>query len=143
MMQTVKYDRLSAGAKTAIILAHALIGWAWCGALMGVGMELFSVQVAIIVHLIGAPVGFFVLSMFYFGKFAFTSPLQTALIFLGVVVVMDVFVVAMLIQNSFEMFSSPLGTWIPLTLVFIATWFAGLIRYRVQVQQQIGADQEG
>ena len=62
-----------------------------------------------------------------FKKFAFTSPLQTAFIFLAVLIVMDVFVVAMLIEKSFAMFASPLGTWLPLALIFSSTYITGVI----------------
>ena len=35
---------------------------------------------------------------------------------------MDVFVVAMLINKSFDMFLSPLGTWIPFALIFAVSY---------------------
>jgi hypothetical protein len=38
---------------------------------------------------------------------------------------MDFFVVAMLINRSFEMFTSFLGTWLPFTLIFASTYFTG------------------
>ena len=50
--------------------------------------------------------------------------------FLGTAVFLDVFVVAMLIEKSFEMFASPIGTWIPLTLIFFAALLAGRLARR-------------
>jgi hypothetical protein len=41
-----------------IILVHALIGWALCAATMGIGMATTSLQNALIVHAIGAPIIF-------------------------------------------------------------------------------------
>jgi hypothetical protein len=38
-------------------------------------------------------------------------------IFLAIVFLMDFFVVALLITRSFDMFLSPIGTWIPFTLI--------------------------
>jgi hypothetical protein len=38
---------------------------------------------------------------------------------------MDFFIVAMLINKSFEMFTSLLGTWIPFALIFISTYLTG------------------
>ena len=85
-----------------IVLAHALVGWMYCGTLIGVGRQFMSMYATLIVHAIGAPFGFFLISLFYFKKFSFTNPLQTAIIFVGFAVVMDVFVVAMFIEKSFE-----------------------------------------
>jgi hypothetical protein len=70
--------------------------------------------------------GFLLVSLFYFKRFAFTGPLATALLFLGIVIGMDVFVVALVIEKSFVMFASFLGTWLPLALIFGATYFTGL-----------------
>ncbi|MFB0565312.1 MAG: hypothetical protein ACETWK_06485, partial [Candidatus Aminicenantaceae bacterium] len=61
----------------------------------------------------------------YFKKFNITSPLQTAFIFVAIVVLLDFFVVALLINRSFEMFFSPIGTWIPFTLIFSSTYLIG------------------
>jgi hypothetical protein len=33
----------------------------------------------------------------------------------------------LLIENSFDMFKSPLGTWIPLMLIFLSTFITGLV----------------
>jgi hypothetical protein len=41
------------------------------------------------------------------------------------VIAMDFFVVAMLINRSFEMFASLLGTWIPFALIFASTYLTG------------------
>jgi len=109
-----------------IILAHAFVGWAFCAAIMGVGMAVMSMKATLITHAIGGPLGFAVISLFYFKKFTHTTPLSTALIFVGFVVFMDVFVVALLIEKSFQMFASILGTWLPFALIFIATYITGL-----------------
>jgi hypothetical protein len=119
--------KISPPVKGAIILGHALIGWIYCGALIGIGRQFMSMQATLIMHAIGAPLGFILISLHYFKRFAFTSPLQTACMFLAIVIVMDVFVVAMLIEKSFAMFSSPLGTWLPLALIFSTTYIIGVI----------------
>jgi hypothetical protein len=112
--------------KGAITLGHALVGWMYCGALIGIGRHFMSMNATLIMHAIGAPLGFILVSLFYFKRFAFTGPLATALLFLGIVIGMDVFVVALLIEKSLVMFVSFLGTWLPLTLIFGATYFTGL-----------------
>lgn len=109
-----------------IILAHAFIGWALCAATMGIGMATLSMQNALIVHAVGAPIFFTVISLIYFNKFNYTSPLQTALIFVGFVITVDFFVVALLINRSLDMFTSLLGTWIPFALIFLSTYLSGL-----------------
>lgn len=119
--------KVSTPVKGTIIIGHALVGWIYCGALIGIGRQLISMQAALVIHAIGAPLGFVLISLLYFKKFAFTSPLQTALLFLGVVVGMDVFVVAVIVEKSFAMFASPLGTWLPLALIFSATYFTGVL----------------
>jgi hypothetical protein len=113
-------------AKSAIILGHALAGWMYCGALIGIGRLFMSMHATLVVHAIGAPLGFVILSFFYFRRFAFTRPLLTALLFVGVAVVMDFFVVALIIEKSFAMFASFLGTWLPLSLIFVAVYLVGI-----------------
>ena len=112
--------------KLVTILVHALIGWALCAATMGVGIATTSLENTLIIHAIGAPVFFVVVSLIYFNKFSYTTPLQTALIFVGFVIIVDFFVVALLINKSLEMFSSFLGTWIPFALIFTSTYLTGV-----------------
>ncbi len=112
--------------KIVIILIHAFIGWALCGATMFIGMQTLSMQTTLILHAVAAPIFFTVISLVYFRKFNFTKPLQTGIIFVSFLILMDFFVVAMLIEKSFEMFASPLGTWIPFALIFLSTYLTGL-----------------
>ena len=112
--------------KVAILLVHAFIGWALCGATMGIGMATMSIENALIVHAIGAPLFFAGVALVYFYKFNYTTPLQTALIFVGFVIAVDFFLVALLINGSLEMFTSLLGTWIPFALIFASTYLTGL-----------------
>jgi hypothetical protein len=104
------------------VLSLALLGWALCGAIMFVGMEVTSLQTTLIVHAIGAPVIFSVISWFYFTRLNYTSPLRTAAIFTLTVMFMDFFLVALVINRSLEMFQSLLGTWIPFALIFLSTY---------------------
>jgi hypothetical protein len=113
--------------KITIILAHALIGWALCGATMGIGLATMPLEDALIVHALAAPVFFTGISLVYFQKFNYTTPFQTALIFVGFVIAMDFLVVALLINRSLDMFASLLGTWIPFALIFVATYLRGVM----------------
>ena len=112
--------------KIFITLAHAFVGWALCGATMGIGMATMTMNGALIVHAVAAPIFFTIVSLVYFNKFNYTTPLQTALIFTAFVMAMDFFVVALIINRSLEMFASLLGTWIPFALIFASTCFTGL-----------------
>ncbi len=116
--------------RAAIIFAHAMIGWAYCGALIGVGRQLFPIQTTLVIHAIGAPLGFVVISFVYFRKFCFTHPMQTAVLFLSIVVGLDLFLVAPVFERSFAMFASVVGTWIPFALIFLATLVTGLLTTR-------------
>lgn len=109
-----------------VIVAYALAGWALCAGTMGVGMRVTSLENALIVHAVAAPVIFAALSFIYFRRRTSWPPLYAAAAFLGVVMLMDVFVVAPLIERSFAMFESILGTWLPFLLIFVSTWWTGL-----------------
>jgi len=111
--------------KIITLLAHAFVGWALCTASMVLGMTLTSVENAIIIHAIAAPIIAAAVSLVYFGKYGYTTPLQTAIAFTSFVIVVDFFVVALLVQRSLEMFASPLGTWIPFALIFTSTYLTG------------------
>jgi hypothetical protein len=99
---------------------------------MGIGMAVTSVGTTLILHAIGAPVIFALVSWSYFSRFNYTVPLHNAMVFLAVVLLMDVFVAGLLIQRSLDMFRSVLGTWIPLALSFTSTYAVGLYAKRRQ-----------
>jgi hypothetical protein len=112
--------------KRLTLLGHGLTGWALCAATMGIGMAVTSLENTLIIHAIAAPVFFAIVSFVYFRYFNYTAPLETALIFLALVVGLDFFVVALLVTQSLDMFRSLLGTWIPFALIFAATYLTGL-----------------
>jgi hypothetical protein len=116
----------SQAEKGMTILVLAFVGWAICAAIIGVGMTVSSQMNALIAHAIGAPIVFAMISLFYFKKFNYTTPIQTAVIFLAFVVLMDFFVMAFAIMRSFAMFTSVLGTWIPFVLIFLSTYATGI-----------------
>lgn len=123
--------------KVFVIFVHAFVGWALCTATMVIGMATMSLDSALIVHAIAAPIIFTAISLIYFNKFNYTSPLVTGLIFVSFVIVVDFFVVALMINRSLEMFTSPLGTWIPFALIFISTYVTGLLVLRSSKVQTV------
>ena len=116
------------------IFIHAFIGWALCIASMVIGMATTSIENALIIHVIGAPIIFTGVSLSYFRKYYYTSPLKTGLIFVGFVIFMDFFLVAMIVMKSFEMFASLLGTWIPFALIFASNYVTGVLTVRSSKQ---------
>ncbi len=125
--------------KLAVVFAAALLGWALCAATMSIGISTMPLAEALVIHALAAPFLFIFVSIAYFQRFAYTTPLQTAFIFVSVVIFVDVFVVGLLINGSLDMFRDPLGTWIPLILIFTATHITGLVvtntrRYNLPVR---------
>jgi hypothetical protein len=112
--------------KAIIILGHAFVGWGICGSIIGIGRNVTTMEITLILHAIGAPVFFAIIALIYFKNFSYTPPFQTAIIFVSFVIIMDVFLVALFIEKSFVMFTSILGTWIPFVLIFMATYITGL-----------------
>lgn len=107
------------------ILIFSFIGWIGCASIMGIGMSVTSIKTTLIIHLIGAPILFSILSIVYFTKYGYTSALQTAVFFTSFIVLIDFFIVALLIKKSLDMFKSVIGTWIPFTLIFLVVFFVG------------------
>ncbi len=114
--------------KIIILLIHAMIGWALCGAIIAIGRSLTTMDATLIIHAIAAPIVFGLISWFYYSRFCYTTPFQTALIFLGIVMVLDGGVIAPFIEKSFAMFTSLLGTWIPFALIFLSVYFVGRLQ---------------
>jgi hypothetical protein len=110
-----------------VLLVHALIGWALCGVIMEIGRAVTTLDNALLIHAVGAPIVFASITWVYFTRFGYTSSLQTALIFVGVVIGMDAFLVAPVFEKSYEMFTSLIGTWVPFGLIFLSTYLTGLI----------------
>jgi hypothetical protein len=111
--------------RLGVLLAHALVGWALCGSIIGFGRSVTTMENTLIIHAIGVPVIFSLLSLSYFRFFNYTTPLQTGVIFLAFAIMMDFFVIALFVEKSFAMFASVLGTWIPFGLIFLSTYGAG------------------
>jgi len=108
-----------------ITIAHGIVGWALCGVTIGIGRAATKMENTLVIHAAAAPLIFAAVTLVYVRSFHSWPPLKTAATFLAVVVALDFFVVAPLIERSFDMFRSPLGTWLPFALIFLASWFTG------------------
>ena len=107
------------------LLPHVFVSWALCTATMMIGLAVASEETALVVHAIGAPMFSGVVSWNYYRRFFYTTPLQTATAFVSFVIVVDFFLVALVINQSLEMFASLLGTWIPFVLIFASVYLVG------------------
>jgi hypothetical protein len=108
-----------------LFLIHALCGWALCGAVMGFGMQILPLRAALLVHLAAAPLIFHFLSHSYHRRVPHADALKSAAAFTLFVIALDAGIVALLIQRSFVMFKSVLGTWLPFCLIFLSALWTG------------------
>lgn len=120
----------STPVKVITILIHAFVVWALCGAIMMIGRPLIGIELTLIAHAIGAPIFAGLASLIYHKKFGYTTPLQTAFIFVLFPLVMDAGLVAPVFEKSYEMFRSVLGLWIPMALMFSSTYIVGIFAAR-------------
>jgi len=116
--------------RALVLLVFALIGWGICGAIIGIGRGLAGMQATLIIHAVAVPLVFGGLAWLYFRFFGYTTPLQTALFFTGLAIFLDATVIALLVEQSYAMFGSILGTWIPFSLIFLATYLVGRVAVR-------------
>ena len=112
-------------SRNAALVGHAVVGWAACGATIAVGRQFLSMSNTLIVHTVVAPVVFALLSMHFFRDHRDTTPLKTGLVLVAIVIGLDAFVVAPIIEHSYAMFRSPLGTWIPFASMWLASFLVG------------------
>ncbi len=110
-------------AKSQItLMGFALAGWLICGATIGIGRQVMSMEATLIVHAVVAPVAFLGLAWWYSRLFPATSPKRVSGIMLGIVVGLDAFLVAPFLERSYAMFGSWLGTWLPFLLIAVAAY---------------------
>ncbi len=128
MKQKIDYAKLLQKidyAKFLVVLIYAFMGWTLCGVVMFIGTAVTTEFIALIIHAVAAPIIFAVVSLYYFKKYDLTTPLETAALFVGFFVLLDLVVVARLINKSLAMFGNVLETWIPFALIFISTYYTG------------------
>jgi hypothetical protein len=108
-----------------VFLVHAFIGWLLCAAVMGVGMSILPLQNALLVHLFAAPLIFALVSLSFYKKAPSSPPILVAAGFTAFVMAMDFILVAWIIQKSFAMFGSFMGTWMPFAMIFVSSLMTG------------------
>lgn len=109
------------------LLVHGAALWALCGAVMGVLMWATTTALALVVHGIAAPLIAIGVAWHYFSPKGARAALPVAATFAGIVVALDAVVVAGLILGSSAMLASITGFWLPVALIFLATWGTGAL----------------
>lgn len=125
--------------KMMTVLGCALLGWALCAGAVSIGLITTPLAEALVIHAVAAPILFAFVSVVYFQRFAYTTPLHTAFIFACVVFVLDFFVADVFLNQNLSLRASLLGLWIPAILIFTATHITGLLvtggrRYRAFIR---------
>ena len=92
---------------------------------MGIATAILGHPAALVVHAVAAPVVFAALSALCFRRFPPACPLGAATAVVVIVIGLDGVIVATLLLRSYAMFRSVSGTWLPLALIFAATYLAG------------------
>ena len=112
-------------SKNRSVLVHGVVGWAVCGATVAVGRQLVSMEVTLLIHAAVAPLAFGLLTWHHFKRFPGSSARGTALAMVGIVIALDALLVAPVIERSYAMFRSVIGTWVPFALIAAASYLAG------------------
>jgi hypothetical protein len=109
------------------LLGLGLTAWAGCGAVMAIGRRVLGLEKALRLHLALAPViAFLASSLHKLLAPEFGTVLRAASI-TGLVILLDVAIVAPFLERSFAMFRSPIGTWLPFAAMFLASLAAGIL----------------
>lgn len=109
------------------LLAHGVIGWAVCAAIMIGLLQVVSTTAALVVRVIAAPLVFTAVAWHYFRPPGAREALPTAVLWTACVALLDLVFVAGLVQRDLGIFASILGTWLPFALIFVVTWAKGAL----------------
>jgi menaquinone-dependent protoporphyrinogen oxidase len=124
------------GGSTGRLLVYGFVGWAACAAVMGALVGVSRIGIAVGAHAVAAPVIFTVVSWRYFRARGARDSMVTALTFVAIVALLDLIVVAGIIQRNLAMFGSVFGTWIPFALIFAVSWAVGEWKWMAPRQRE-------
>jgi len=109
------------------LFEYGAYGWAICALTMGMLLGLTRLSFAIAVHLIVAPVVFALLARRYQSADGARAPLATAITWTAMVGLLDAVLVAGVVRRDVALLESFLGFWLPLALIFVASWAVGAV----------------
>ncbi|MGO9828896.1 MAG: flavodoxin domain-containing protein [Myxococcaceae bacterium] len=113
------------GASWTALLLHAALGWGLCALVMAALLALLRPPAALALHALSIPLIFIPVAVHYFRQRGAREPLEAALAFTGATFLLDLVAVAGIVENSLAIFTSLLGVWLPLVLVFLVTLATG------------------
>ncbi|MBR9997586.1 MAG: hypothetical protein KFF73_01385 [Cyclobacteriaceae bacterium] len=113
-------------SKIIAILSFGTIGWVLSGLIFYFARMFLGNYLAVLVHFVFSPLAFIGLSYLYFRYINITSSLITAAFVTGIVIGLDFFVIGLLIEKNFRIFTSIMGTWLPFLLIFLSVFLTGL-----------------
>ncbi len=109
------------------LLMHAFLGWCWRGAIMGLGQLFIPMNFLLVIHAVLGPLGVGLLAWRFHQKFPGIEPLNAAYWFTGLIIFLDVALVAPVFEKSYSMFANVISTWLPFILIFGAVYLAGYL----------------
>ena len=109
------------------LLGLGLVLWAGCGAVIGIGRKIWSLDTTLKVHLAAATLLAFLVSAIHKLLAPAFDPGLRALTITALIMILDAAIVAPLFERSYAMFRSLIGTWIPFAAIFVASLAAGLL----------------
>jgi phosphatidylserine synthase len=116
--------------KSLIIFGFGFAGWMIWGIFIGIiiGLKssaMISETVELLLLATLPPITFLIVSPIYFKKFEYANPIQTAVAFPAIILVLDILIVALLVEGTFDIFASP-APWASYFLAFVFTLLIGL-----------------
>jgi menaquinone-dependent protoporphyrinogen oxidase len=115
------------GRSLARLAAYGAVGWALCAATLTAALAATSVGPALALHAIAAPLWFGMLALRYHRAVGARPPLSTALAWTAMTALLDALLVAGWVRRYLALFDSFAGSWLPLSLAFLAAWAVGSI----------------
>ncbi|MHA2043088.1 MAG: hypothetical protein ACW975_14635, partial [Candidatus Thorarchaeota archaeon] len=83
--------------ESLILIAHSVVIYFVCFAVMGISMATLPIDGALLAHAAAAPFVSAVFSYIYYKRFNYTSPLVTATVIMATVILLDFFLTATII----------------------------------------------
>jgi len=125
------------GVAVGPALRWAVVGWIVCGLVFAVARAGLGVDAAVLIHLLAAPVIGATVTLLLWNHPRHPGIAGTAATLAGTAALLDAIVVAPFLEQSFAMFASLAGTWIPLALIFAASAATGALLSRPAARRRV------
>jgi hypothetical protein len=126
-LRSMKHASDSMAREPAVAIVHALLGWVVAAAATSLAMwKTPAPEAALSAHAVVLPLAFLLVSAVYFRRAQPLRPLAAALLFAGVVLLMDA-TVTFALHRTVDARALLLGMWLPACSALLATWAAGMV----------------